>query len=104
MHSRDLFKICPQEKIVASCSKRLIIVAGKTEFLRLNCKKIPIKVSPMAYVAIKHRIESLFGGELKLRMAKAKDGPCVTDNCNFLLDCSRAPQRLILTASTEKFK
>lgn len=40
----------------------------------------------MAYAPIKHRIESLFGGELKLRMAIAKAGPCITDNHNFLLD------------------
>jgi ribose 5-phosphate isomerase A len=40
----------------------------------------------MAYVPIKRRIEKLFGGELKLRMAVAKAGPCVTDNGNFILD------------------
>lgn len=40
----------------------------------------------MAYVPIKNRIEKLFGGELKLRMAVAKAGPCVTDNGNFILD------------------
>lgn len=40
----------------------------------------------MAYVPIKQKIESLFGGDLKLRMAKSKAGPCVTDNGNFILD------------------
>lgn len=40
----------------------------------------------MAYVPIKKHIENLFGGNLQLRMAKAKAGPCVTDNGNFLLD------------------
>ena len=40
----------------------------------------------MAYIPIKKRIEKRFGGELKLRMAVAKAGPCVTDNGNFLLD------------------
>lgn len=78
-----------QEKIVAACAKYLVIVADHTknsEFLTFNYKKIPIEVSPMAYVPIKNKIESLFGGELKLRMAVAKAGPCVTDNGNFLLD------------------
>lgn len=78
-----------QEKIVASCAKYLVIVADHTknsEFLTFNYKKIPIEVSPMAYVPIKNRIESLFGGELTLRMAVAKAGPCVTDNGNFILD------------------
>lgn len=80
---------CEQEKIVASCAKYLVIVADHTknsDYLTFNYKKIPIEVSPMAYVPIKRRIEKLFGGELKLRMAVAKAGPCVTDNGNFLLD------------------
>lgn len=79
-----------QEKIVASCAKVLIIVADHTknsEYLTYNYKKIPIEVSPMAYVPIKNRIEALFGGDLKLRMGgSVKAGPCVTDNGNFLLD------------------
>lgn len=33
---------------------------------------IPIEVLPMAYVPIKKRITSLFGGEVELRMAKMK--------------------------------
>ena len=40
----------------------------------------------MAYVPIKNRIESLFGGEVKLRIGVAKAGACVTDNGNFILD------------------
>lgn len=78
-----------QEKIVASCAKYLVIIADHTknsEFLTFNYKKIPIEVTPMAYVPIKRKIESLVGGEAVLRMAVAKAGPCVTDNGNFILD------------------
>ncbi|CAO1438333.1 unnamed protein product [Diamesa serratosioi] len=78
-----------QEKIVASCAKYLVIIADHTknsEYLTQSYKKIPIEVSPMAYVPIKMRVEGIFGGELKLRMAIAKAGPCVTDNGNFILD------------------
>lgn len=81
--------IFQKEKIVASCSKYLVIVADYTknsEYLTFNYKKIPIEVTPMAYIPIKLKIEKLFGGELNLRMAVAKAGPCVTDNGNFLLD------------------
>lgn len=49
-------------------------------------KGIPIEVVPMAYVPIKQKIENEFGGTVKLRMAVAKAGPCVTDNGNFILD------------------
>lgn len=79
-----------QEKIVASCSKKLIVIADYTKdsvMLGDRYKKgIPIEVIPMAYVPIKQKIHSLFGGEVKLRVAVAKAGPVVTDNGNFILD------------------
>lgn len=74
---------------MASCAKYLVIIADHTKnskFLTEKYKKIPIEVSPMAYVPIKKKIESEIGGEAKLRMAIAKAGPCVTDNGNFILD------------------
>lgn len=67
----------------------MVIIADhskNSEYLTQAYKRIPIEVVPAAYVPIKMRVESLFGGELKLRMAIAKAGPCVTDNGNFILD------------------
>lgn len=79
-----------QEKIVASCADKLIIIADHTKnskHLGQQYKKgVPIEVAPMAYVPIKARIEAKYRGTLKLRMAVAKAGPCVTDNGNFILD------------------
>ncbi|XP_054712343.1 LOW QUALITY PROTEIN: ribose-5-phosphate isomerase-like [Uloborus diversus] len=78
-----------QEKIVASCTKNLIILADHrkdSKSLGENWKQgIPIEVIPMAYAPIKKRLEEM-GGSAVLRMAKAKAGPVVTDNGNFLLD------------------
>ena len=74
---------------MASCAKYLVIVADHTknsEFLTEKYKKIPIEVSPIAYVPIKNRINQRFGGQLVLRMGSCKAGPCITDNGNFLLD------------------
>ncbi|XP_037887750.1 ribose-5-phosphate isomerase isoform X2 [Glossina fuscipes] len=56
-------------------------------------KGIPIEVTPMAYVPIKQHIQKCFGGSLKLRMAVAKAGPCVTDNGNFILDWEFASEK-----------
>ncbi|KAF2899939.1 hypothetical protein ILUMI_06246 [Ignelater luminosus] len=79
-----------QEKIVASCAKQLIIIADHTKnSVQLGDKYkkgIPIEVVPISYVPIKNKIETMFGGELVLRMAVAKAGPVVTDNGNFILD------------------
>lgn len=78
-----------QEKILASNSKKFIIIAD----FRKNSKNlgenwrngIPIEVIPMAYVPVMKKLEQL-GGKPKLRIAKAKLGPVVTDNGNLILD------------------
>lgn len=79
-----------QEKIVASCAKKMVVIADYTKnSLKLGQqykKGIAIEVIPMAYVPIKKRVEAQFGGSLNLRMAVAKAGPCVTDNANFIMD------------------
>ncbi|KAG8226880.1 hypothetical protein J437_LFUL005639 [Ladona fulva] len=79
-----------QEKIVASCAKEFIVICdqGKDSMIlgEKYKKGIPIEVIPMAYVPIRNKIFSRYGGELILRMGKAKAGPVVTDNGNFILD------------------
>ncbi|CAG4964695.1 unnamed protein product [Parnassius apollo] len=79
-----------QEKIIASCSKTLIVIADYTkDSVKLGDrykKGIPIEVIPMAYVPIKNKVLAMYGGEIKLRSAIAKAGPVVTDNGNFILD------------------
>lgn len=79
-----------QEKIVASCAKKLVIIADHTKdsvLLGDTYKKgIPIEVAPMSYVPIKNNIQKLFGGSVALRMAVNKAGPVITDNGNFILD------------------
>lgn len=79
-----------QEKIVASCTNTLVIIADynkKSEKFGEKWKKgVPIEVVPLAYVPVIKKIEKLYGGVAELRMAKMKAGPVVTDNGNFLLD------------------
>ncbi len=78
-----------QEKIIASNSKELIIIADyrkKSEFLGENWKKgIPVEIVPLGHVPLINKMKKL-GGKPKLRMAKAKAGPVITDNGNFILD------------------
>jgi len=78
-----------QEKILASNSKKLVIIADfrkKSERLGENWRNgIPIEVIPMAHIAIIKRLEKL-GGKPNLRKAKAKMGPLITDNGNFIID------------------
>ncbi len=78
-----------QEKIIAYNSKKLIIIADfrkDSTFLGEKWKKgVPIEVIPKAYVPIMKKLEKMDGKPL-LRMAKAKAGPLVTDNGNFIID------------------
>ena len=78
-----------QEKIIASASKKLVIIADytkKSEFLGEHWRKgVPIEIIPLAHVPIMKRLEKL-GGTPVLRMAQAKAGPVVSDNGNFIID------------------
>jgi ribose 5-phosphate isomerase A len=78
-----------QEKIIASNAKELIIIADfrkQAQILGEKWKKgVPIEVIPMAYVPLMKKLKNM-GGKPQLRMAKAKAGPLVTDNGNFILD------------------
>ena len=78
-----------QEKILASNSKKLVIIADfrkKSESLGENWKNgVPVEIIPMGRTPIMKRMK-LLGGKPKLRMAKAKSGPLITDNGNFIID------------------
>jgi len=78
-----------QEKIIASNSKKFVIVADfrkNSENLGEKWKKgIPIEVIPISYVPIINKLKKL-GGSPVLRMAQAKAGPLISDNGNFIID------------------
>ena len=78
-----------QEKIIASASKKLVIIADytkKSEILGENWHRgVPIEIIPLALVPIMMKLEKLEGKPV-LRMAKAKAGPVVSDNGNFIID------------------
>uniref|UniRef100_A0A146L595 ribose-5-phosphate isomerase n=1 Tax=Lygus hesperus TaxID=30085 RepID=A0A146L595_LYGHE len=78
-----------QEKIVASCARKLVIVADYTKDsknLGEQYKKIPIEVIPLSYVPVSLKVSDRFGGNTQLRMGKMKAGPVVSDNGNFIID------------------
>lgn len=56
---------------------------------------VPVEVAPFAYAGVLRNLRSLGSQNPTLRMGKAKAGPVVSDNGNFIID---AP------FSTEDFK
>ena len=75
---------------MANAAKEFVVIADYTKESDTLGKKwtkgLPIEVIPMAYKAISDQIVKRLGGTPVLRMAKAKAGPVVTDNGNFIID------------------
>jgi len=86
-----------QEKIVASASKKLVIIADYTKdstYLGEKWKKgVPLEISRIGLRVVKNKLNT-FGKDVmmtdtdvaQLRLAVKKMGPVVTDNDNFIID------------------
>jgi ribose 5-phosphate isomerase A len=76
-----------REKIIASASRRLIIVADSTKMVtHLGKFPLPVEVIPFAQAVLEQRICAL-GAQVSLRRY-AYDNPYVTDEGHHILDCS----------------
>lgn len=82
-----------QEKIVASVSKRFIIVADhRKNSLNLgdNWKRgIPIDVIPNAVTVVRHRISQTFNvpiDKIPIRLDSKTNKPVITDDGNYVID------------------
>jgi len=79
-----------QEKLVAYAAREFVIVADQRKNSRNFGQQwqggVPVEVLPMAHKLVHQSIEKVNGGKCVLRQAKAKAGPVVTDNGNFILD------------------
>lgn len=75
-----------REKVVATAADRFLVVADETKLAEHLDRPVPIEILPDARSIVAEAIETL-GGDPTLRAAECKDGPVVTDNGNFVLDC-----------------
>ncbi|MFW9845976.1 MAG: ribose 5-phosphate isomerase A [Candidatus Thorarchaeota archaeon] len=76
-----------QEKVVASASKRLIIIVDESKIVDKLASRfeIPIEVLPFSLGVVLRKIQAM-GLAPTVRQAQRKMGPIVTDNGNFILD------------------
>ncbi|MEM2953887.1 MAG: ribose 5-phosphate isomerase A [Candidatus Bathyarchaeia archaeon] len=82
-----------REKIVASTSKSLIIIADerkKAKILGENGQPVPIEVLPFAVHPVMLKIKDL-GGKPQIREGTGKVGPIITDNGNFIIEAYFGP-------------
>jgi ribose 5-phosphate isomerase A len=82
-----------REKIVASASSRVVIIADVSKYVQtLGAFPLPVEVVRFGLTATRNMVESLAadagcGGDIKLRLDKSGQ-PFVTDNGNLILDCA----------------
>ncbi|EIN05488.1 hypothetical protein PUNSTDRAFT_107172 [Punctularia strigosozonata HHB-11173 SS5] len=79
-----------REKVIAEAAETFILVADyrkNSDILGRNFKAgVPIEVAPFAYAKLLYNLHTLGSPQASLRMAKAKAGPVVSDNGNFIID------------------
>ena len=80
-----------REKVVASASRRLIIIADETKLVdQLGTHfAVPVEVVPFGWQAAARKLQKL-GAHTSLRPGP-DEKPFVTDGGNFILDCSFSP-------------
>ncbi len=76
-----------REKIVDSAADRFLVVADPSKRADRLDRAVPVETLPGARPVVERRIRAA-GGEPTVRSAERKDGPVVTDNGNFVLDCA----------------
>ncbi|MFM1813850.1 MAG: hypothetical protein RLZ98_545 [Pseudomonadota bacterium] len=81
-----------REKIVATASERMIVVADQSKLVEvLGAFPLPVEIVPFGCEATRQMIEMMAGeadceGDIVLRLG-ADGKPFVTDNGNYVLDC-----------------
>jgi ribose 5-phosphate isomerase A len=75
-----------REKLVDATADRLLVVVDPTKRADALSHPVPVEVLPAARTTVAKAVRA-FDGEPRLRTAERKDGPVVTDNGNFVLDC-----------------
>src|ERR1700722_5279506 len=77
-----------REKIVASAAKRFIVVVDSTKVVEhLGKFPLPVEVVKMALPLVEPKLAGL-GLNPKLRQPKSGNGPYLTDEGNYILDCA----------------
>jgi len=77
------------EKLIMSNSPKTYIIVDKSKFVTKLCEKFPIPVEciPAAYKSVTTKLYEIGADNVHLRLAgKAKDGPVITENGNYILD------------------
>jgi len=78
-----------KEKLLMSSSPVNYIIVDDSKIVdKLGANfPVPIEVFPQALVHAERELQKIGANEIKLRPAKGKDGPVISENGNLILDC-----------------
>jgi len=76
-----------REKCVAAAAKQLIVVVDESKLASCLNAPVPLEVLPFAVTPVMVQLKKL-GGVPSVREGTKKDGPVITDNGNFVIDCA----------------
>jgi ribose 5-phosphate isomerase A len=76
-----------REKCVAAAAKHFVVVVDEQKVVKKLGTAVPVEVLPFAIMPVLFRLRGL-GGVPVIREAVRKDGPVITDNGNFVVDCT----------------
>jgi len=78
-----------KEKMLMSSSPVNYIIVDESKQVEKLCTNfpIPVEVFPQALLLAEKGLLELGATEIKIRPAKGKDGPVITENNNLILDC-----------------
>jgi ribose 5-phosphate isomerase A len=75
-----------REKCVALAAKHFVVVVDEQKVVKQLSTQVPVEVLPFAIMPVLLQLRGL-GCEPVIREAVKKDGPVITDNGNFVVDC-----------------
>ena len=76
-----------REKVVADAAKQFVVVIDTGKEVAELDTAVPIEVLPFACGSVMRRLQEL-GGKPVMRNGVKKDGPVISDNGNYVIDCA----------------
>lgn len=79
-----------REKCVAAAAKNFVVIVDEQKMVKeLGAAAVPVEVLPFTIMPVLNELSRL-GAVPVIREAVKKDGPVITDNGNFVVDCTFA--------------
>lgn len=76
-----------REKIVASASREFYVIVDSSKIVEKLSMPVPVEILPFAFGYVRRKVAEL-GGRCILREGTGKLMPVISDNGNFIADCS----------------